>query len=100
MEQVDLSRLKTCASSAEVGYPGLAELYLEKTGDSAGTACRLCICCAGVVDIGGSTFLKLDSKPEEFCYMIKYVDHAMVYIRQLWCRSNCDIPENMNHRKS
>lgn len=42
MEQIDLSRLKTCASSAEVGYPGLAQLYLEKTGDSAGTTCHLC----------------------------------------------------------
>lgn len=36
VEDVDLNRLKTCAASAEVGYPGLAELYFTITGDAAG----------------------------------------------------------------
>lgn len=36
VENVDLNRLKTCAGSAEVGYPGLAELYFRITGDAAG----------------------------------------------------------------
>lgn len=36
VENVDLNRLKTCAGSAEVGYPGIAELYFGITGDAAG----------------------------------------------------------------
>ena len=37
VDNIDLNRLKTCANSAEVGYPGIAELYLATTGDDAGT---------------------------------------------------------------
>lgn len=36
VETVDLSRLKTCQNSAELGYPGLGELYWSITGDTAG----------------------------------------------------------------
>lgn len=33
---VDLARLKTCENSAELGYPGLAEVYVRATGDLEG----------------------------------------------------------------
>lgn len=37
MDNVDLNRLKKCADSAEIGYPGIAELYLRITGDTGGS---------------------------------------------------------------
>ena len=43
---IDVNRVKTCADSAELGYPGIAELYFEKTGDAG-----------GVVQSGGSRIL-------------------------------------------
>ncbi|CAK9055724.1 40S ribosomal protein S6 [Durusdinium trenchii] len=36
VDNVDLNRLKKCADSAEIGYPGIAELYLRITGDTGG----------------------------------------------------------------
>ncbi|CAE7337327.1 RPS6 [Symbiodinium natans] len=50
---VSQSRLKTCATSAEVGYPGIAALYLAKTGDAG-----------GVQDVNGATLLS--------CYMDRW----------------------------
>eukprot|EP00434_Breviolum_minutum_P012081 symbB.v1.2.010652.t1/scaffold698.1/size172485/1 len=51
VQMVDLARLKTCENSAELGYPGLAEVYVRATGDLE-----------GVVEVNGTKRLKLGRK--------------------------------------